>query len=111
MEASSEIERLRLNWKLIIKQAPEGIRKTVALAILRSAPIKVVSLENDTVVLSFRHPVHKEQIEKTENQQVTEKIISNFLGRSCHIRCVLENNHLVKEALKIGAQITDVEEK
>jgi len=51
-----------------------------------------------------------EQIEKMENQRVAEKIISNFLGRPCHVRCILEDNHLLKAALKMGAQIIDVEE-
>ena len=44
-------------------------------------------------------------IEKAENQQVAEKIISNYLGHPCHISCVLEDNHLLKEALKIGKLI------
>ncbi len=52
-------------------------------------------------------------MEKPDNQQIAEKIISGFLGRSCHVRCVYEpeDNHLVEEALKIGAQIIDGEEK
>ena len=37
--------------------------------------------------------------------------MSNFLGRPCRITCVEENNHLVKAALKMGAQIIDQEEK
>ena len=111
LEAGSDLERLRQNWKRIIKEAPPDIRKTVALAILRSAPVKLMSFENDTVVLAFKHPVHKEQIEKVENQRVVDKIISSFLGRSCHVDCILEDNHLLKEALKLGAQITHVEEK
>ena len=111
LEAGSDLERLRQNWKRIIKEAPPDIRKTVALAILRSAPVKLMSFENNTVVLAFKHPVHKEQIEKVENQRVVDKIISSFLGRSCHVDCILEDNHLLKEALKLGAQITHVEEK
>ncbi len=111
LEASTEIERLRLNWKLIIKEAPPDIRKTVALAILRSAPIKLMSLENNTVVLAFRHHVHKEQIEKIENTRVAEKLISGYLGHPCHVQCLLEDNHLLKEALKMGAQITTEEEE
>ncbi len=110
LEPGSEIERLRANWKQIIKEAPPDIRKTVALAILRSAPVKLVSFENDTVVLAFKHPVHKEQIEKIENLQVVDKIISNFLGHPCHVTCILEDNHLLKAALKIG-KLIDTEEK
>lgn len=70
-----------------------------------------VSVENDTVILSLRYPVFKEKLEDPENQRVVEKILSSFLGHPCHVRCVSEDNHLVREALKLGAQIIDAEEK
>ncbi|GAI49298.1 unnamed protein product, partial [marine sediment metagenome] len=66
-----------------------------------------MAVENDTVSLAFRYPYHKEQIEKIENQRVVERIISNFLGHPCHVHCILEDNHLLKAALKMGAQIID----
>jgi len=113
LQGGSEIERLRLNWKQVIEQAPPDTRKTPALAILRSAGVKPVAIQDNTVSLAFRYPYHKEQIEKIENQRVTEKILSNFLGHPCRVHCILEENHLLKEALKmpIGAQIIHVEEK
>ena len=85
--------------------------RTPAAALLRSARPKAI--ENNTVILSFRFPLHKESMEKTENQQIAEQIISNFLGHACHVRCVYEPeaNHLIEEALKIGAQIIESEEK
>jgi DNA polymerase-3 subunit gamma/tau len=112
-QPGSEIEQLSLNWKQAIEQAPEDTKRTPAIAILRSAGVKPVALENDTVVLAFRYPYHKEQIEKMENRRVAEKIISNFLGRSCQVRCIYEpeDNHLVQAAKQMGAQITSVEEK
>ena len=111
MEASTEIERLKLNWKLIIRQAPPDTQKTPAVAILRSAPVRPVSIDNNVVCLAFTNKIYKEMIEKLENQRVTEKVISSFLGHPCRIQCILEENHLVKEVLKMGAQITNVEEK
>ncbi len=109
----SEIERLRLNWRRVIDEAPADIKKTNAIALLRSAGVKPMTIEDDTVVLVFRYSIHKENMEKPENQRVAEKIISTFLGRPCRVRCVYEpqNNHLVKAALKMGAQVTSVEEK
>jgi DNA polymerase III subunit gamma/tau len=116
MEVTSEIERLKLNWKVIIKQAPADVQKHPALGVLRSAPVKPVSLEGNVVCLAFGTKIFKDMIEKLENQKVTERVISDFLGRPCQIRCILEEaapakeeNHLVKEALRMGAQI--VEEK
>jgi len=109
----NEIERLRQNWRQAIEQAPDDVKRTPAIAILRSAGVKPVAIEGDTVVLAFRYPIHKEKMEAVENQQVAEKIISNFLGHPCHVRYIHEpeDNHLLKAALKMGAQVTSVEEK
>ncbi|HEY94394.1 MAG TPA: DNA polymerase III subunit gamma/tau [Dehalococcoidia bacterium] len=112
LNGGTELERLKLNWKRVIDLAPPETKKTSALAILRSAGIDPLSIDNDIVVLAFRHKQHKELMEKAENLKVAEKILSNFLGRSCRVSCVQEdNNHLLKAALKMGAQIIDQEEK
>jgi len=112
-ELTNEIERLRLNWRQVIEEAPADIKRTNAIALLRSAGVKPVAIEDDTVVLAFRYNIHKENMEKPENQQVAEKILSDFLGRPCHVCCIYQpqNNHLVKAALRMGAQVTSVEEK
>jgi hypothetical protein len=49
-------------------------------------------------------------MEELENQRIVEKIFSSYIGHTCRVQCVLESNNLVKEALKLGAQIVDVEE-
>lgn len=112
-EPGSELEQLELNWKQVVAQAPENTKKTPAIAILRSAGVKPVAFEDNTVVLSFKYPLHKEKIEQPENKQVIEKIISNFLGHPCLVRCIYqpEANHLVQEAQRLGARVTGVEEK
>jgi DNA polymerase-3 subunit gamma/tau len=112
-QAGNEIERLKQSWRQVIEQAPDEVKRTPAIAILRSAGVKPVTIEGDTVVLAFRYPIHKEKMEAVENQQVAQKIISNFLGRPCRVRCSYEpeNNHLLKAAIKMGAQVTSVEEK
>ncbi len=113
LELNNEIERLKQNWRQVIEQAPEEVKRTPAIAILRSAGVKPMTIDGDTVVLAFRYPIHKEKMEMVENQQVAEKIISNFLGHPCRVRCTYEpeDNHLLKAALKMGAQVTSVEEK
>ena len=112
-EPGSELEQLRLNWRQVVAQAPEDTKRTPAIAILRSAGVKPVAFEDNTVVLSFRYPLHKEKMMEPENQRVAEKIVSTFLGRPCRVRCIYEpeDNHLVKEAQRMGAQVTSVEEK
>jgi DNA polymerase III subunit gamma/tau len=110
---SSEIERLRLNWQDILDSVPGKLKRTNALALLRSSGIKPVAIENDVVVLSLKYPIHKKNMEKPEYQQVAERIISDYLGHPCNIRCVCEteNNHMVKAAIKRGARVINVEEK
>jgi DNA polymerase-3 subunit gamma/tau len=109
----SEIERLRLNWKQVIEQAPDSVKRTAAIAILRSAGVKPVDIDGDTIVLAFRYPIHKEKMETAENQQVVKEIISNYLGHPCQVRCIYEpeDNHLVEAVKRIGAQVTGTEEK
>jgi len=107
----ADIEHLQLNWRQFIRDAPSSLSRTPAAALLRSAKPKAI--ESNTVILSFKFPLHKENMEKTDNQKIAEQIISNFLGRACRVRCIYEPeaNHLIEEALKIGAQIIESEEK
>ena len=111
MEAGGEIEHLKLNWRQLLREAPADVGRTPAAALLRSARPKAI--EDNTIVLSFKFPLHKDSMEKPENQQTAEKIISSFLGHPCRVRCIHEpeDNHLVEEVLKMGAQIINTEEK
>jgi len=110
LEAGSIPEKLRLEWRTVIEQAPPDTKKSHAIAILRSGGVRPVAFENDTLTLCLTQSFFKEKLEEIENHRVIEKIISNYLGHTCKVQCVLENNNnLMKEALKLGAQI-EVEE-
>ena len=111
--ADGQLKALQANWKQVLEQAPESVKRTAAMAILRSAGVQPVAIEGDVITLTFRYPYHKEKIEENENMKITTDIISGYIGKRCKVRCVFEQeeNYLVREAQKIGAQITDVEEK
>jgi DNA polymerase-3 subunit gamma/tau len=111
LAAGNVTERLRTEWRTVIDQAPADTKRSPALAILRSAGVRPVAFESDTLTLSFRHSFIKEKLEEIENHRVVERIFSNFLGHTCRVQCVLENgNNPMKDALKqLGAQI-EVEE-
>ncbi len=111
--ADGRLEELQASWKQVLEQAPEAVKRTAAMAILRSAGVQPVGIDGNTVVLTFRYAYHKEKIEETDNMKITADIVSNYIGKRCQVRCVFEqeNNYLVREAQRIGAQITDVEEK
>jgi DNA polymerase-3 subunit gamma/tau len=104
------VEQLQGQWSKMITESPDGMGRTPAAALLRSA--RPVSIENDVLVVSFKHQYHKEKMDILENQKMAEKIVSSFMGRTCKVRCVYEheNNHLVKAALKMGGQVIDTEE-
>jgi DNA polymerase-3 subunit gamma/tau len=110
IEITSVAERLRQEWRHILEQVPPELRKSPALAILRSTGVQPVEFESGIVTLSFRYAYLKEKLEELENKRVAEKVLSNYVGQNCRVECVLENNHLVKEALKMGAEIIEVEE-
>ncbi len=112
LTGGNPIAQLQSQWSKMINEAPDGMGKTPAAALLRSARPKEIA--EDVLVLSFKYPMHKENMEKIENQKMAEKIVSSFMGRPCKVRCVYEheNNHLVKAAVKNwGARVIDTEEQ
>jgi DNA polymerase-3 subunit gamma/tau len=112
-EPGDELERLRTDWKRIVEEAPPEVRKSTAMAFLRSGGVKVAALNDDSVVLAFRYDMHKDRVEKPENLRIVESLISRYLNRPCRVRCTCESekDHLVRAVQNMGAQITSVEEK
>ncbi|MCL2149936.1 MAG: DNA polymerase III subunit gamma/tau [Dehalococcoidia bacterium] len=110
---SDRLEQLRNSWRHIIENAPDNLKRSPAVAIMRSAGVMPIAIDNGVVTLSFRHNFHKEKIEEIENRRVAANLISQFLGQPCQVKCIYEpaENHLVREAQKLGAQVIDIEEK
>jgi hypothetical protein len=83
----------------------DSLRTTPAAALLRSARPK--EIKADVLVVEVRFPFHKEKMDMLDNQKTADKIVSTLLGRACKVHCVYEheNNHLVKAALEMGAQV------
>jgi DNA polymerase-3 subunit gamma/tau len=107
----STLEQLQQQWNKMINDAPDGMSRTPAAALLRSSRPKEII--DDVLILTFRYPILKDNMEKLENQKMAEKIVSRFMGRTCRVRCVYEheNNHLVKAALEMGAQVINTTEE
>ena len=93
-----------------MKDAPDGMSRTPAAALLRSA--RPISIDGDMVTISFKYEYHKQKMDAIENQKTADRIVSSYMGRACKVRCVYEheNNHLVKAALNMGAQQIEPEE-
>jgi DNA polymerase-3 subunit gamma/tau len=111
LAAGSAIEQLQAQWNKIINDSPNGMSKTPAAALLRTARPR--EIKDDTLVIEVKYAYHKEKMDILENQKTADKIVSSFMGRPCKVRCVYEheNNHLVKAALNMGAQVIDAEGK
>lgn len=107
------LAELQNNWPNILTCAPPKLRRSPALAILRSAGVQPISFNDGVVTLSFKFPIHMNKINEPENRRVTAEILSACLGVTCEVNCVHEPsaNHLVKEAQRRGAEIINVEEK
>ncbi len=109
----ASLEDLVRVWPGILSAAPPNLRRSTALAILRSAGAQPVAFSAGTVTLSFKFPIHMNKINEPENKRVTAEILSACIGSPCQVACVHEqvSNHLVKEAQRRGAEIINVEDK
>jgi hypothetical protein len=97
---SSEIERLRLNWRRVLEEVPMELKKTNALALLRAGGITPVAVEGDVVTLSCKYSIHKDNLEKPEYREIAERIISNYFGHPCHVQVVVPLDQPVFKAHK-----------
>lgn len=106
--ASADIGSLREKLKEFCKNAPVNLRTSVACAILRSPGIvELESVQNDAVMLAFKHKFHMEKLSKDPTtKKDAEEIIAQALGQKYSVQCRLEeSDYLVKEALKMGAKM------
>jgi len=119
-DISQDIDYLRSRWKELI-QSMRGEGSSGNLdAFLRSA-CEPVALEDDTVVLGFYYPFHKEKIEDPKYRHLVERKLKEVFGQPYKVQCILVDhkrkipsqakaeNPLIRAALEMGAEITDQE--
>ncbi len=117
-ETSQDIDYVRSRWREFIKSLRgEGSGGNLD-AFLRSA-CDPMDLEDDTLVLGFRYPFHKEKVEDGKYRHLVEKKLQEVFGRPYKVRCVLidskrespprarTQNPVIKAALEMGARITE----
>ncbi len=107
------LENIKANWASLFTNLPENIRRNQGITLLKSGGITPIALDNDTLTLSFKYPIHKDMFENKDNIRVAEELFSRYLNNECKIKCVLqaEEDYLVKEAKKMGGQVIRQEEK
>ncbi len=119
-DSPQDIDYVRSRWREFIKSLRgEGSSGNLD-AFLRSAcdPMDIL---DDTLVLGFRYPFHKEKIEDGKYRHLVEKKLKEVFGRPYKIRCVLVDsdkeapsqartqNPVIKAALEMGARISEQE--
>jgi len=87
-------------------------------AFLRSA-CEPVTIEDDTLVLAFKHSFHMDKIEHPKYRHMVEERLNKKFSNLKKVRCILRpepkqravNGHLVQAVLKAGGRITNVVEE
>jgi DNA polymerase-3 subunit gamma/tau len=115
-----DIDYVRSHWREFIRSLRgEGSSGNLD-AFLRSAcdPLELVE---DTLVLGFRYPFHKEKIEDGKYRHLVEKKLKEVFGQPYKVRCILVDserdvssqarteNPVIKAALEMGARIREQE--
>ncbi len=119
-DAPRDIDYVRSHWREFIRSLRgEGSSGNLD-AFLRSA-CDPLDLRNDTLVLGFRYPFHKEKIEDGKYRHLVEKKLKEVFGQPYKVQCVLVDskrevssearteNPVVKAALEMGARIREQE--
>jgi DNA polymerase-3 subunit gamma/tau len=97
------------HWKSVVQNL-KGVGSTGNLdALLRSA-CDPIALEDNTIVLGFYYPFHKEKIEDPKYRRFVEQAISKVFGAEYKVRCELtprqqKKKTLLEAALEMGAEI------
>jgi len=109
-------------WNEILEAC--GIRSRSVQALLRSG--RPVDAENETLVLGFPYPFHRERIDDVKNRVVVEEAIARVLGQKVLVRCVISTREelaaqdpthaalddpVVKAAVGLGARVRQVVEE
>jgi DNA polymerase-3 subunit gamma/tau len=115
-----DIDYVRSHWREFIRSLRgEGSSGNLD-AFLRSA-CDPIDLLDDTLVLGFRYPFHKEKIEDGKYRHLVEKKLKEVFGQPYKVRCVLVDskkevaspaktqNPVIKAALEMGARISEQE--
>jgi DNA polymerase-3 subunit gamma/tau len=119
-DAPRDIDYVRSHWREFIRSLRgEGSSGNLD-AFLRSA-CDPLDLRNDTLVLGFRYPFHKEKIEDGKYRHLVEKKLKEVFGQPYKVQCVLVDskseissqagteNPVIKAALEMGARIREQE--
>ena len=113
--ASDQSDRLGRDWPKIM-EAFGLVNKSIQALLRDCQPVK---FQEGVAELGFYFQFHRTRIEDQSYRAVVEKVLSDFLGESVRVKCVLAQREkkvqsllddpLVKDAVELGARIKKVE--
>ncbi len=102
----TNLEQLKAQWKNILAWAATSTEaKKKVLPLLRSGGCKPVEMAGDIIILAFKQPWPKGQLEVEANRQVAEKLFTDYASRPIKVQCIIQTEKdmpLVKALSQMG---------
>jgi len=94
-QGSASLENIKEKWQAIVDNLGR-IKISVATYLSEGSPIR---LDNGVLTVSFpqNYSLHKESLEKKENRDMIEKIISELINNRLRVNFILSKERLEKE--------------
>jgi DNA polymerase-3 subunit gamma/tau len=117
-ESRETYEKIQQSWDPAIIKQVDGINKETA-GLLRST--KLLGMRRGVLIIGFYGQILKQKMEAGNHLEITEKILTEFIGRTVPVRCLALNDRqseipadvdldgMVAAALRdLGGKIVDV---
>ncbi|HEY4690733.1 MAG TPA: DNA polymerase III subunit gamma/tau [Anaerolineae bacterium] len=69
---------------------------------------QLIGVEGDAVVLQWPSAMLRDKFEKGKDKRLVEDVMSEIIGRRVHTRCVVDDDPVMQEAKRLGAQVRPV---
>jgi hypothetical protein len=66
---------------------------------------QLIGAEDDTIILQWPSTMLRDKFENGKDKRLVEDVIASVLGRRVLTRCVVDNDPVVREARRLGAQV------
>ncbi|HET7090625.1 MAG TPA: DNA polymerase III subunit gamma/tau [Anaerolineae bacterium] len=66
---------------------------------------QLIGVEGDTIVLQWPSAMLRDKFEKGKDKRLVEDVLSEMIGRRVRTRCIVDDDPVVQEARRLGAQV------
>jgi hypothetical protein len=102
MAAGPTLSDIAAQWPAILAELK--VRNLPTEALVREC--KVIDVEGEVVVLHWSMPALHDRFEKGKGKkELLEDVISHFVGQRIRTRSVVEDDPVLREAKRLGAEV------